>query len=224
MEAGVDIVGLGLGAGQATLAGHRALSHCRWLGHYGLPLEVRRDFLRQWPDALDLDAWLDAGSADGFVARLGEAVRGAALRWGRVGLAVAGHPVPANPATAWLRVHLEGHGIALAIHAAPSALDHFMAATGIDLVAHQVSLVDARNWLAQADDRAGRALAIWNVAYLADALRASLIERLCQRFDPGHPVTLFRIVGAEPRIEQFPLQPAAVWLSRVDAETTLFAF
>lgn len=223
MEPGVDIVGLGLGAGQTTLAGHRALTHCRWLGHYGLPLAVRRDFLARWPDALDLDASLDGSGAPGFVARLGETMRGAALRWGRAGLAVAGHPVPANPATSWLRTHLEGLGIAVAIHAAPSALDHFMAATGIDLVAHQVCLVDARTWLAQADDRAGRALAIWNVAYLDDVARTALVERLCRRFDPGHPVTLFRMVGAAPRIEHLPLQPAAAWLARVDAETTLFA-
>lgn len=215
---------MGLGSGQVTLAGRRALERCRWLGHYGLPLEVRADFLQQWPNAVDLDARLDTGNGHGFVARLGEALRGAALRHGRVGLAVAGHPVAANPATVWLLPHLESQGIAVGIHGAPSALDHFMAATGIDLLAHQISLVDARLWLAGDGDRAGRALAIWNVAYLPDGQRPLLIERLHRRFVAGHPLSLFRIVGDQPRIEQFALEQATAWLARVDAETTLFAF
>lgn len=224
MEAGVEIVGMGLSGGQVTLAGLRALDSCRWLGHYGLPLQVRADFLRQWPGAVDLDACLDAGQGHGFVARLGAAVSGAALRHGRAGLAVAGHPVAANPATVWLRPHLESQGIAVAIHGAPSALDHFMAATGVDLLAHQISLVDARVWLADDDGRTGRALAIWNVAYLPEGQRPLLLERLRRRFVDVHPLSLFRMVGNQPRIEQFPLGQAAAWLARADAETTVFVF
>lgn len=220
----LDIVGTGLAPGQLSEAGVHALGQCRWLAHYGLPHAVRGALLARWPQAADLDAMLGASPAGGFVHRMGGLLAAAAAREGRIALAVSGHPVAANPATPCLRAALLARGIEVTLYSAPSALDQFMAATGVDLVACGVSLVDACRWLAGDADRAGQALAVWNVGYLGAPHLDLLEARLHARFGPHHPLHLFRAIDARPRIECWPLAPAAAWRSRLDAETTLFAF
>jgi hypothetical protein len=224
VHARVDIVGMGLAAGHATHAGMHALAACGWVGHHGLPLAVREHLCGLHPAACDLDLSLDSRQPHGFVERLAAALQQMSSRFGRVALAVSGHPAVANPATACLMTQLNAAGVPVTLYGAPTALDHFMAATGVDLVERCVSLVDARRWLAQANDAAGRALAVWNAGYLSPAEQLQLLARLGHRYAPSHPVQLFRVVGERPWLRAWPLQPASAWLAALDAETTLFIF
>jgi uncharacterized protein YabN with tetrapyrrole methylase and pyrophosphatase domain len=148
----------------------------------------------------------------------------AAKNHGRAAIAVAGHPVIANPAAAMLAQMAQAAGIHFSMVGASSFSDTYAEYTGRDLVTSGAVLLDARCLVRQSyviDPRLS--LLIWNVAYLAPEERLRLAAYLIGRSGQEWPIQVCRtgcMTGSD-RVAVYSLGMAGTWTAMVDYETTI---